>query len=101
VPATIDVLPEIVDEVAGAVDVLVDGGVRRGTDVLTALALGARAVMVGRPALWGLAAGGAGGALRALELLRREIALALILAGCASPDQVTPEHVRPAARPAR
>ena len=73
---------------------LVDGGVRRGTDVVTALALGARAVLVGRAPLWGLAAGGEQGALRVLELLRAEIELALILLGCPSPADVGPEHVR-------
>ena len=60
-PATISVLPEIVDAVAGAVEVYVDGGIRRGTDVLKAMAYGARAVLVGRPTLWGLAVGGEAG----------------------------------------
>jgi isopentenyl diphosphate isomerase/L-lactate dehydrogenase-like FMN-dependent dehydrogenase len=77
---------------------LVDGGVRRGVDVLKALALGARAVLVGRPVLWGLAADGERGALRVLELLRDEIELALLLLGCASPSDVTREHVSAASR---
>jgi 4-hydroxymandelate oxidase len=80
-PATLDVLPEVVDEVAGRAEVYLDGGVRRGVDVLKALALGARAVLVGRPVLWGLAAGGEAGARRALELLRVELDLAMALAG--------------------
>ncbi len=72
-PATIDVLPEIVDAVAGDAEVLMDSGVRRGSDVVKALALGARAVLVGRPYLYGLAMDGEDGALRVLEMLRDEI----------------------------
>jgi 4-hydroxymandelate oxidase len=68
-----------------------DGGVRRGTDVLIALALGARAVLLGRPVLWGLAVGGETGAARVLELLRDEVDLALALAGCTSPAEVRPD----------
>ena len=64
VPATIEMLPAIVDAVAGRADVLLDSGVRRGTDVVKALALGARAVLIGRPVLWGLATGGADGVSR-------------------------------------
>ncbi len=97
VAATIDVLPEVVDAVAGRVEVLVDGGVRRGVDVVVALALGARAVLVGRPALWGLAVDGERGALRVLELLRDELELALGLCGCCSPEDVTRAHVARAA----
>ena len=70
VPATADVLPEVVEAVDGRGAVLVDGGIRRGVDVAIALALGADAVLVGRPALWGLAVGGEEGARRVLELLR-------------------------------
>jgi 4-hydroxymandelate oxidase len=81
VPAGADALPEVVEEVAGDVDVLVDGGVRRGTDVLKALALGARAVMVGRPVIWGLAVGGEAGVRAVLEILRGEFEAALALAG--------------------
>lgn len=81
VSATIDALPEVVAAVAGRCEVYLDGGVRRGTDALKALALGARAVFVGRPILWGLAADGAAGAQHALELLRDELALAMALAG--------------------
>jgi 4-hydroxymandelate oxidase len=80
-PATIEVLPDIVDAVGGRVPVLVDGGFRRGTDVLKALAIGARAVLVGRPPLWGLGAFGQPGVARVLELLQSELALAMGLAG--------------------
>ena len=81
VPATIAVLPGIVEAVAGRVEVYLDGGVRRGTDVLKALALGARAVLVGRPVLWGLAAEGEAGARHVLALLRDDLELAMVLAG--------------------
>jgi isopentenyl diphosphate isomerase/L-lactate dehydrogenase-like FMN-dependent dehydrogenase len=76
-----DALPAIVDELAGALDVIVDGGIRRGTDVLKALALGADAVMVGRPVLYGLALEGESGARRVLEILLGELDTALGLAG--------------------
>ncbi len=95
VAATIELLPEVVEAVGGRLEVLVDGGVRRGADVIKALALGARAVLVGRPVLWGLAAGGEAGALRVLELLRDEVELALALVGCVSPEAITPAHVAP------
>ena len=78
----------------GACEVYVDGGVRRGTDIVKALALGARAAFVGRPIAAGLAIGGEAGALRVLELLRAELELALGLLGCTSPDQVTRAHVQ-------
>jgi isopentenyl diphosphate isomerase/L-lactate dehydrogenase-like FMN-dependent dehydrogenase len=93
VPATIDALPEVVEAVDGRIEVLVDGGVRRGTDVVRALALGARAVLAGRAPLWGLAARGERGAREVLELLREEIELALVLLGCPSPADVTRAHV--------
>jgi 4-hydroxymandelate oxidase len=83
-PATATVLAEIVDAVAGHGDVLVDGGIRRGTDVLRALALGANAVMIGRPLYWGLAVGGAAAAQRVLELFLEELRNALILSGAGS-----------------
>ena len=85
-------LPAVVDEVGDEVDVIVDGGIRRGTDVFTALAIGACAVMVGRPVLWGLAVGGAEGVCRVLELLFTELDNTLALAGVPS--------VRQAERPA-
>ena len=81
VPASADALPEVVERVGEAADVLVDGGVRRGTDVLKALALGARAVLVGRPVLWGLAVAGETGVRHVLELLLAELDNALALAG--------------------
>jgi len=96
-PATIDVLPEIADALAThghRVDLLLDGGVRRGTDVLKALALGARAVLVGRPVLWGLAAGGQAGAAHVLQLLRDELDLAMALAGAPTLADITRDLVR-------
>jgi isopentenyl diphosphate isomerase/L-lactate dehydrogenase-like FMN-dependent dehydrogenase len=93
VQATADALPEVIEAAAGRVEVLVDGGIRRGTDVVRALALGARAVLVGRPCLWGLAVGGAEGAGAVLEIFRREVLNALQLLGCASPAGVTRTHV--------
>jgi len=80
--ATLRALPRVVDAVAGRAEVLMDGGVRRGTDVLKALALGARAVLVGRPCLWGLAAAGEEGVARVLEMFRQELMLAMALCGC-------------------
>jgi len=79
--------------VAGRMEVYVDGGIRRGSDVVKALALGARAALAGRAPLWGLAADGEAGARRVLELLRDEIELALALCGCTSPAAVTPGHL--------
>ena len=93
VAATIDALPEVVEAVGGRVHVLLDGGIRRGADVVKALALGARAVLAGRAPLWGLAVGGEEGARSVLELLGDEIRLALQLVGCPSPAEVTREHV--------
>ena len=81
VPATITVLPFIVERVAGRVPVLVDGGIRRGTDVLKALAFGATAVQIGRPYLWGLGIGGSEGVAQVVAILRREFELAMMLAG--------------------
>lgn len=81
-PATIEALPRVADAVAGRAAVLVDGGVRRGTDVVKALALGASAVLVGRPILWGLTVGGEAGVARVLEILRGELELAMGLCGC-------------------
>ena len=86
--ATLDALPDIVAAVGDDVEVYVDGGIRRGTDVLKALALGARATFVGRPPLWGLAVAGEAGATRVLELLRAELELDLMLAGVPSVREV-------------
>jgi 4-hydroxymandelate oxidase len=90
-PATLDVLPVVVEAVAGRAEVLLDGGVRRGSDVLTALALGARAVLVGRPVYWGLAYGGAAGVREVLDLLRAEIVETMTLLGRRSLAEVGPE----------
>ena len=81
VPASIEALPEIVEVVNQRCEVYMDGGIRRGTDILKALALGARAVLVGRPILWGLAVEGKEGAQQVLEILRAELELAMALAG--------------------
>lgn len=90
---TIRALPEVVDAVAGRGVVLVDGGVRRGIDVIKALALGANAVQVGRPAIWGLAVGGEDGATRVLKLLRDELDNAMALCGCPTIGHITPDLV--------
>jgi len=92
--ATADALPEVAEALEGQGTLLVDGGVRRGIDVATALALGADAVLVGRPALWGLAAAGREGVAAVLGLLRAELELTLGLCGCRSPSELTRTHVR-------
>jgi isopentenyl diphosphate isomerase/L-lactate dehydrogenase-like FMN-dependent dehydrogenase len=94
VPASLDALEEVVDAVDGRAEVLLDGGVRRGTDVLKALALGARAVLIGRAMLWGLAVAGEEGVADVLRLLRDEVELGLALLGCASPADVSRAHVQ-------
>jgi len=81
---SLDALPEVVAAVRGRIEVYLDGGIRRGTDVLKALALGAKAVFVGRPVLWGLALGGADGVRAVLDELRTELDTAMALAGCAT-----------------
>jgi len=91
--ATARALPEVADAMAGRGALLVDGGVRRGTDVIKALALGANAVLLGRPVLWGLALGGADGVQRVLELLRDEFDLALALTGCRSPSELARDFI--------
>jgi len=93
VPASLDALPEVVEAAGGRAEVLLDGGVRRGTDVAKALALGARTVLVGRAVIWGLAVAGEEGVRNVLELLRAEVALALTFLGCASPAEVGSAHV--------
>lgn len=95
--ATIDVLPEIVAAVGGRIPVLVDSGFRRGSDVVKALALGARAVCIGRPYLWGLAAFGQEGVEAVLGLLRRELELSMRALGTPSLAALTPAHVERAA----
>jgi isopentenyl diphosphate isomerase/L-lactate dehydrogenase-like FMN-dependent dehydrogenase len=92
-PASLDALPEVVETAGEQAEVLLDSGIRRGADVVKALALGARAVLVGRAPVYGLAVGGADGVQRVLGLLREEIELALALCGCTSPAEVTRGHV--------
>jgi 4-hydroxymandelate oxidase len=94
VPASLQSLPEVAEAVSGRAPVLLDGGVRRGSDVLVAMALGADAVLVGRPALWGLAVAGEAGALRVLEILRSELELALALSGIPAPAAISRDCVQ-------
>jgi 4-hydroxymandelate oxidase len=96
--ASLDALPEVVDAVGDRGEILMDGGIRRGSDVAIALALGARAVLVGRPVIWGLAARGEDGVRHVLELLRDELLIALALLGCPSPGAVGRSHVASAPR---
>jgi len=96
-PATLDALPEVADAIGGRVEVYLDGGIRRGTDVAKALALGARAVLAGRAPVYGLAVAGEDGVRHVLELLRDELTLALCLLGCTSPEELTRAHVQGAA----
>jgi isopentenyl diphosphate isomerase/L-lactate dehydrogenase-like FMN-dependent dehydrogenase len=91
--ASLEALPEVVEAIGDRAEVYLDGGVRRGSDVVMALALGARAVLVGRPAMYGLALGGARGVQQVLEILRDETENALALLGCRSPAEVTRAHV--------
>lgn len=91
--ASIDALSEVVDAVEKKAEILVDGGIRRGTDILKALALGAKAVLLGRPVLWGLAVAGSAGVQHVLELLRDELDLAIALSGCATLRDVDPSLV--------
>jgi len=93
-PATISVLEEVVEAVDGRCEVYMDGGVRRGTDVLKALAMGARAVLVGRPVLWGLTVSGERGVANVLELLRAELDRAMALSGCSDVAAITSDLVR-------
>jgi 4-hydroxymandelate oxidase len=85
---SIDALPYISKVIANRCEIYVDGGIRRGTDILKALALGARAVLIGRPAIWGLAADGSAGVQKVLELLRNELILAMALSGCSSLETI-------------
>jgi isopentenyl diphosphate isomerase/L-lactate dehydrogenase-like FMN-dependent dehydrogenase len=96
VAAAIMALPEVVEAVAGRIPVLMDGGVRRGTDIVKALALGAAAVLVGRPTAWGLAVNGEQGVVDVLEILRVELINTMLLCGCQRIADITPELVAPA-----
>ncbi|ESR39971.1 hypothetical protein CICLE_v10025729mg [Citrus x clementina] len=93
-PATISALEEVVHAVKGRVPILMDGGVRRGTDVFKALALGAQAVLIGRPVVYGLAAKGEYGVRRVIEMLKDEFELTMALTGCPSVKHITRKHVR-------
>ncbi|MGI5150811.1 alpha-hydroxy acid oxidase [Plantactinospora sp. CA-294935] len=93
VPASIDALRAVVEAVEGRIPVLLDGGIRRGTDILTALALGAVAVGVGRPVVWGLAARGESGVRQLLDLLRADLVRAMTLAGAVRPTDLAPDMI--------
>jgi len=93
--ASADALPEIAAAVGGKAEVFVDGGIRRGTDIVKALALGARAVLIGRPAVWGLALAGAEGVRDVFEHLRGELTRTMALCGVATLDEVTRDLVAP------
>jgi 4-hydroxymandelate oxidase len=93
VAATATALPAIARTIAGQIPVLVDGGIRRGTDIAKALALGADAVLIGRPAIWGLAVGGAAGVERVVDILRAELIMAMALLGAPALDALTPDLV--------
>ena len=94
-PATCDALPYVSDAVGDLCEIYVDGGIRRGSDVLKAIALGARTVLVGRPILWGLCVGGEEGAINVLEILRRELDEAMLLCGCAKLSEATRSLLAP------
>ncbi len=89
----LEALPDVVAAVDAKLDVLVDGGIRRGTDIVKAIALGAKAVLVGRPVLWGLAIDGENGATRVLDLLREELDTAMALCGAPSLANITPDLI--------
>jgi isopentenyl diphosphate isomerase/L-lactate dehydrogenase-like FMN-dependent dehydrogenase len=94
VPAACAALPGIADAVGGRAEVILDGGVRRGTDILKAVALGASSCMIGRPFLWGLAAGGQAGVARTLQIFRDELDNAMALLGVAKLADISPDHLR-------
>jgi 4-hydroxymandelate oxidase len=94
-PATCEVLPHVVDAAGDLCEIYVDGGIRRGSDVVKAIALGARAVLVGRAVLWGLCVGGEQGALHILEILKRELDEAMLLCGCSKLHDIDRSLIRP------
>jgi 4-hydroxymandelate oxidase len=91
--ATIDVLPEISETVNGEIEILLDGGIRRGTDMIKAVALGAKAVLIGRPVLWGLASDGQAGVLSVLNILKKEFDIAMALCGCDSVKKISKDLI--------
>lgn len=93
-PSSIEMLPEVADAVGGKVDILLDSGVRRGTDVLKAIALGARAVLIGRPYVWALSAGGEPAVSHVIQLLRDEFTNAMIACGCQTVAEIQPSLLR-------
>ena len=93
-PATIDVLPEIVEATGGRIPLLLDGGIRRGTDVLKAMARGASAVLIGRPIIYGLTVDGVLGAAHVLRILRDEFEIAMALTGCHTVADIGPQLIR-------
>jgi isopentenyl diphosphate isomerase/L-lactate dehydrogenase-like FMN-dependent dehydrogenase len=104
--ATIEALPAVVEAAAGRCEVYLDGGIRRGTDVLKALALGAQAVLVGRPILWGLTVAGSNGVEAVLRLLQQELEVAMVLCGSQnissiSSDLIAAHNTPPSPRPAQ
>src|SRR5581483_3550103 len=95
VPATIEVLPGIAEALRGtSLPILIDSGIRRGSDIVKALALGATACMIGRPFLWGLAAGGAAGVARVLDIFRDELERTMVLMGRSDVRDLSPSMVR-------
>jgi L-lactate dehydrogenase (cytochrome) len=92
--AAIDLLPEVVEAADGKIEVLLDGGIRRGTDIIKALALGATACMIGRPFLFGLAAGGEAGVARTMEILRTELERSMRLLGCTDVHQLNRSYLK-------
>ncbi len=91
--ATIDVLPEVTEAVQGKIEILIDGGIRRGTDIIKALALGVKAVLIGRPVIWGLAADGEKGVISVLEILRKELDSAMALCGVDSVKKINKDLI--------
>ena len=91
--STIDVLPEVANAVQGKTEIFIDGGIRRGTDIIKAIALGAKAVLIGRPAIWGLAYDGENGVCSVLEILKKEFDLAMALCGCVSVTKITKDLI--------
>jgi isopentenyl diphosphate isomerase/L-lactate dehydrogenase-like FMN-dependent dehydrogenase len=91
--ATIDVLPEVAEAVQGKTEILMDGGIRRGTDIFKAVAFGAKAILIGRPVIWGLAVDGENGVKSVLQILRNELHLAMALCGCDSVNKISRVYI--------